>query len=94
MGTNAPGTTVVEPSVKLVGTIVSDRVRIAFLELANKRITRGVGDSVGSSRVIAINPGLIRLQSGYGQINDVHLSWGTRIEPTSLPPPVRNSLLQ
>ena len=85
---------VVEPPVKLVGTIVSDRIRVAFLEIADKRITRVVGESVGSSRIVAIDPGLIRLQSGYGQITDVYLSWGARIEPTPRPPPLRSSLLQ
>jgi hypothetical protein len=89
------GETAVEPPVKLVGTIVSDHARIAILETAGKQKARVVGDSAGASRIVEINPGLIRLQSADGNISDVRLTWGTRIEPISQPaPPVRRSLLQ
>jgi hypothetical protein len=81
----AAATTVVEPPVRLVGTIVSDHVRIAILEMAGKQEARAVGDSVGTSRIVGIDPALIRIQSGDGHISDVDLSWGTKIEPTPRP---------
>jgi hypothetical protein len=86
LGASAPEAAVVEPPAKLVGTIISDRVRIAFLELAGKQTALLVGDSVGSSRIIGIQPTRIRLQSSDGQLNEVRLSWGTYIEPTPRPP--------
>jgi len=93
-GVSAAGTTVAELPVRLVGTIVSDRIRVAFLELGDQRITRMVGDNVRSSRVVEIDRGLIRLQSSHGEINDVRLSLGTRIEPTAQPALSPNLLRQ
>jgi hypothetical protein len=86
LGARAPEAVVMEPSAKLVGTIISDRVRIAFLEQAGKQTALLVGDRVGSSRIIGIQPTRIRLQSSDGQMNEVRLSWGTYIEPTPRPP--------
>jgi hypothetical protein len=83
---------VTEPPMKLVGTIVSDSVRIAVLELSGKQVSRVVGDNVGRSRITRIDPTQIRLESGDGQTSDLRLSWGTRIQP-ALPPPLEPSHL-
>jgi hypothetical protein len=83
-----------EPPIKLVGTLISDHAAVAILEIAGKQMTRAVGASVGTSQIVRIDPGLIRLQSGNGQISDVHLTRGTRIEPVYQPSPLRNSLLR
>jgi hypothetical protein len=83
---------VTEPPVRLVGTIVSGHVRIAFLELGEQRVTRGVGESVRNAIVIEIDPGLVRLQTGFEKVDNVWLSQGTRIEPPSQPAAAHNWL--
>jgi hypothetical protein len=93
-GATISGIAIVEPPVKLVGTIVSDRVQIAILEVADKQIARVVGNRVGSSRIIEIDQALIRLESGDGRITDLRLTRGTRIEPPGRPASTRSSLLQ
>jgi hypothetical protein len=81
------------PRIKLVGTIVSDRARIAFLELAGKQIAHVVGDKVGNKRITAIDQAGIEVRSDDGQMDEVRLSWGTFIEPTPPAPHLEPSHL-
>jgi hypothetical protein len=72
------------PAVRLVGTIVSDGISVAFLEVGDKPVTRFLGDNVGDGRIVAIDPARIRVLADDGKLNDLRLTRGTVVEP---PPP-------
>ena len=77
-----------EPPLKLVGTIASNTIRIAFLEVAEQPLERVVGDCVGSARIIEIDPVVVRLRMDDGPSDDLRISRGSYIIPTPPPSPI------
>jgi len=82
---SVPATALAEPPIKLVGTILSDRGRIAFLEVAGKSITRREGETVATSRIVEIEQGEVRLLPENGEMRVLRLAWGMKIAPTPAP---------